>query len=213
MKVGTDGVLLGAAMTLRQTDRQLLDIGTGTGVISMLVACRLEEMGADWHLTAIDIDSESVEEAGLNFRESQWDCRMEARLVPLQKYDSVPDAGFDCIFSNPPFFDSSLTNPDEREKNARHNCTLSYRDICEFAATALSTSGRLSMILPSDTERTLLKTAVSYGLYPFRLARIKTSEKKKAARILAEFCRDVHTGLTEEEIPVNDNEYTTKFYL
>lgn len=211
MKIGTDGVLLGAAMTLKKEDRKLLDVGTGTGVVSMLAACRLDEAGADWRISALDTDPESVEEAALNFRESPWGGRMEARLLPLQEFG--PESKFDCIFSNPPYYDCSLTNPDEREKNARHSCTLSYRDICEFARAYLSTCGRLSLILPSELETILRRTAVSYGLYPFRTVRIRTAAGKKPARILAEFCKEAAGNVSEEEIHVKDNPYTNKFYL
>ena len=217
MKVGTDAVLLGAAMTLLPTDRRLLDIGTGTGVVALLAACRKAEAEEaakgtrEWKIEAIDIDAESAAEAELNFSESPWKEHLEARCAALQEY--TPDEPLDCIFSNPPFFDESLVNPDERERNARHTITLSYRDLCGFARTRLSPSGRLSAILPSDCELQLRRTAVSFSLYPFRIVRIRTGERKKVSRIIAEFGRTVNPPLEEEEILVRDNGYTEKFYL
>lgn len=236
MKVGTDAVLLGAAMTLLPSDRCLLDVGAGTGVIAMLAACRMAELVPEldsepilrtgtepnagtspesnrgsWFIKAIDIDGDSVAEAALNFAESPWKNHLDAECAALQKY--APKEPLDCIFSNPPFFDASLVNPSERESNARHTITLSYRDLCGFAQTHLSPSGRLSAILPSDCELQLRRTAVSYSLYPFRIIRIRTTERKKVSRIIAEFCRTVNPPLVEEEILVKDNIYTNKFYL
>lgn len=212
MKVGTDGVLLGSAMTLLPGDRSLLDVGTGTGVVSMLAACRLAENSRDsWHIDAIDIDPESVAEASLNFSESPWSGQLAAHCEALQKY--APQEPLDCIFSNPPYYDSSLLNPDRRESTARHTITLSYRDLCVFAQAHLSPSGRLSVILPSDCETLLRRTAVSFSLYPFRIVRIRTTARKPVSRIIAEFCRSVNPALAQEEILVNDNKYTDKFYL
>lgn len=214
MKVGTDGVLLGAAMTLLPTDRRLLDVGTGTGVIAMLAACRLAEFDGGFgprHIDAIDIDSESVAEASLNFSESAWNEQLAAHCVPLCEY--VPQEPLDCIFSNPPYYDASLSNPDERERNARHTITLSYRDLCVFAQEHLAPSGRLSVILPSDCETLLRRTAVSFSLYPFRIVRIRTAASKPVSRIIAEFSRSVNLEPVQEEIPVKANKYTDKFYL
>lgn len=220
MKIGTDAVLLGSAMTLLPSDHRLLDVGTGTGVIALLAACRLAELIPEsnqrtspeaWHINAIDIDGESAAEAALNFAESPWKEHLDVECVSLQQY--APKGPLDCIFSNPPFFDASLLNPSERESNARHTITLSYRDLCGFAQTHLSPSGRLSAILPYDCELLLRRTAVSHSLYPFRIIRIRTTERKKVSRIIAEFCRTVNPPLVEEEILVKDNVYTNKFYL
>lgn len=216
MKVGTDGVLLGAAMTLLPSDRTLLDVGTGTGVIALLAACRLAEYNGraglgDRHIDAIDIDPESVAEAAQNFSESAWSEQLSAHCESLQKF--APQQPLECIFSNPPYYDSSLLNPDRRECAARHTITLSYRDLCVFAQAHLSPSGRLSVILPSDCETLLRRTAVSFSLYPFRIVRIRTTARKPVSRIIAEFCRKVNPELVQEEILVSDNNYTDKFYL
>lgn len=185
LKVGTDAVLLGAAMTLRESDRFLLDIGTGTGVIALMVAQRLESSGP--FIEAIDIDADSADEASRNFAASPWCGSLRAANTALSDY--VPDRQFDCIFSNPPYYDNSLRNPDEREAVARHTDSLSSADIFAFASEHLTGEGRLSLILPADSEKTLMRTAASFGLFPFRILRIRTTAAKPFKRLIAEFSR------------------------
>lgn len=199
LKVGTDAVLLGAAMTLLPSDRTLLDVGTGTGVIALMAAQRLAVPSAPLacgsaitstglpDIIAIDIDGPSAAEASANFAASPWPGMLSARHCSLQ--DFAPDAPLDVIFSNPPFYDESLRNPDAREAAARHTCSLSYRDLCAFAARHLAPDGRLSLILPAECEAALLRTAVSFGLHPFRILRILTTAGKAPRRIVAGFSR------------------------
>ena len=207
LKVGTDAVLLGAAMTLLPSDRTLLDVGTGTGVIALMAAQRLAVPDSDGgsppitsprglfnatplrpvSIIAIDIDGPSAAEAAANFAASPWTGMLSARHCSLQ--DFAPDAPLDVIFSNPPFYDESLRNPDAREAAARHTCSLSYRDLCAFAARHLAPDGRLSLILPAECEAALLRTAASFGLHPFRILRILTTAGKAPRRIVAGFSR------------------------
>ena len=164
MKVNTDGVLLGGALTLLPSDRCLLDVGTGTGTIALMVAQRLCGMlnisqinKGIFNIQAIDSDIPSVTEAALNFNVSPWRENLAASHCPLESYE--PGLAFDLIFSNPPFFESSLKAPDPRRRSARHTGTLSYREILAFASRHLSPSGRVSLILPADCERELLMNA------------------------------------------------------
>ena len=214
LKVGTDAVLLGAAMTVESSDRLLLDIGTGTGVIALMAAQRCPEATIE----AIEIDAPSAAEAAQNFASSPWPCRLHAVCTPLQNYQ--PSGRFDLIFSNPPFYDNSLTNPDERETTARHTGSLSHADICAFAAAHLAPQGRLSIILPSGTERHILRVAASFGLFPFRIMRIKTTPAKAPKRIILELSRIrksvTETSLTLQDGPGRSEDYsslTKDFYL
>lgn len=214
LKVGTDAVLLGAAMTLRADDRNMLDIGTGTGVIALMAAQRHPYA----RIEAIDIDAASAAEAALNFSESPWAERLHAQHLPLSGFR--PDEPFDLVFSNPPYFDESLRNPDPRESEARHTQSLSYRDICAFCANHLSPQGRLALILPAETEKTLVRTAASFGLYLCRIVRIRTVERKPFKRIIAEFGRERKTAqecsLTLQKEGKRTLEYaslTEEFYL
>lgn len=219
LKVGTDAVLLGAAMTLDASERRLLDIGTGTGVIALMAAQRLAEYSdSEFHIDAIDIDAPSAQEAEENFSSSPWAEHLSCRHIALQHLGGT--SLYDHIFSNPPYFDSSLRNPDERESNARHTDALSYREICAFAAERLADGGRLSLILSADCEKMLVRTAASFGLFPFRLLDIRTTVRKPVKRLIAEFSREkrppVRSELVLQEGSARSEAYsnlTKDFYL
>lgn len=212
MKVNTDGVLLGAAVTLSGSEKRVLDVGTGTGTIALMLAQRLSDMGANARITGIDIDAPSAEEAGENFAASPWATILDARNVPLQQYDGGP---FDLIVSNPPYFDDSLQAPDARRNISRHSVegeSLSYRELVAFAAESLGPDGRLAMILPADVEKTLRRTAVSFGLYPSRILRVRTKVTKLPSRIIVEFGRAIATP-AEELLTIHEKERYSEEYL
>lgn len=200
-------------MTVTSADKNALDIGTGTGVIALMAAQRSEA-----EIDAIDIDGPSVMEASGNFKDSPWSSRLRARKADLRSFN--PDRKYDLVFSNPPYFEDSLKNPDARESVARHTDNLSYRDICAFASRHLLSEGRLSLILPAESEQPLLRTAASFGLYPFRILRIKTTPAKKPRREITEFSR-TRKEIIEEELTLQNGsersaEYsalTKDFYL
>lgn len=181
MKVNTDACLLGSAMTLLPSDRRLLDIGTGTGVIAMMAAQRLS--GQPFEITAIDIDTASCEEASSNFASSPWVSSLRCINVPLSAFR--PDGPFDLIFSNPPYFENSLKNPSARDAAARHSDSLSWRDILEFASG--TRSQRVSLVLPSSEEIPLRREAAAIGYTLFRIIRISSKPGKPCRRIIAEF--------------------------
>lgn len=118
MKVNTDAVLLGAATEVTPNDRDVLDIGTGTGVVALMIAQRLSEVSGNYHVQGIDIDAPSAEEASLNFRNSLWSGRLEAVHTSLGSF--ISDRCYDLIISNPPYYDNSLQAPDKRRNAARH---------------------------------------------------------------------------------------------
>lgn len=214
MKVNTDGVLLGALMTLRAADRNCLDVGTGTGTVALMAAQRLYDVGvSDARITAIDIDGPSAREAAVNFAGSPWPDMLEAKHLPLSGL-SGPDvpAAFDHIFSNPPYYDLSLQAPDMRRNAARHTDTLSYRELTAFAAEHLAADGILSMILPADSELWLLRHARMNGLQPVRIVRIRTVERKKPSRIVAEFSKR-HSGNCLEQLLtlMKDGSFTPEY--
>ena len=208
MKVNTDGVLLGASMTVKSSDRKLLDVGTGTGTIALMAAQRFfsavqddvalldkVEASQSMKIMAIDIDAISVEEASRNFSNSPWSESLNVRHTSLDEFsssiaESDSEERFDLIFSNPPYFDESLLAPEQRRCNARHTATgLSYRELLDFAADHLSDDGRISMVLPAETESALTRHARMNGLYLFRILRVRTVPRKNPTRIIAEFSR------------------------
>jgi tRNA1Val (adenine37-N6)-methyltransferase len=218
MKVNTDGVLLGAAMTILPSDRTMLDVGTGTGTIALMAAQRLSSVILNEvknpRIDAIDIDEASASEASANFINSPWNSILKAHHLPLEEFAASAETVYDLIFSNPPYFEDSLTAPDERKSTARHTSDgLSYRDIFEFAKDRLSENGRVSLVLPADQEAALTRYARMCGLYLFRILRVRTVPRKAPSRIIAEFSRTRCAELSEELLTIQDEGKYTHEYL
>ena len=210
MKVNTDGVLLGASMTIKPEDKRFLDIGTGTGTIALMAAQR---SCADAKVDAIDIDEPSASEAAANFANSPWSENMQAFNMSLDEFAKETLAMYDLIFSNPPYFEDSLTAPDERKSTARHTSDgLSYRDIFDFASERLVQSGRVSLVLPADQERELCRYARMSGFHLFRILRVRTVPRKAPTRIIAEFARE-RCDLPSDSILTiqNEGKYTQEY--
>ena len=222
MKVNTDGVLLGAAMTIREGDRFLLDIGTSTGTIALMAAQRVsgeEITGQAGNIDAIDIDEPSATEAAMNFANSPWAECLHAHNMSLDAFAAMDDGDegpvrkYDLIFSNPPYFEDSLTAPDERKSAARHTSDgLSYRDIFEFAKERLTDRGRVSLVLPVDQEAALCRYARMCGLHLFRILRVRTVPRKAPSRMIAEFSRQRCEVVKEELLTIqNEGQYTQEY--
>ena len=223
MKVNTDGVLLGAAMTIMPEDRCLLDIGTGTGTIALMAAQRVfggEIPGQAGRIDAIDIDEPSATEAAMNFANSPWTECLHAYNMSLDAFAVMDEMDgqprmqkYDLIFSNPPYFEDSLTAPDERKNTARHTSEgLSYRDIFEFAKERLTDSGRVSLVLPADQEAALCRYARMCGLHLFRSLRVRTVPRKAPSRMIAEFARHRCETVKEELLTIqNEGQYTQEY--
>lgn len=227
LKVGTDGVLLGALADIGRmsvspempegsTGRRLriLDIGTGTGVIALMLAQRCPEA----ELTGIDIDEHSPAEE--NFRNSPWPDRLRFVNKSLADFmDGDPDL-FDAIVSNPPYYDDSLPCPDADRSAARHTGSLSYREVITFANDFLSGGGTVSLILPKSEEQRCTRFAASFGLYPYRIWSIKTTPMKSPSRIVVDFSR-IKERPEHKELTIQDGdsytaeykELTKEFYL
>ena len=232
MKVNTDGVLLGASMTILPSDRTMLDVGTGTGTIALMAAQRLSSAILNSssailnsssvilnevknpRIDAIDIDEASASEASANFINSPWNSILKAHHLPLEEFAASAETVYDLIFSNPPYFEDSLTAPDERKSTARHTSDgLSYRDIFEFAKDRLSENGRVSLVLPADQEAALTRYARMCGLYLSRILRVRTVPRKAPSRIIAEFSRTRCAELSEELLTIQDEGKYTQEYL
>jgi tRNA1Val (adenine37-N6)-methyltransferase len=217
MKVNTDGVLLGALMTILPDDRMLLDIGTGTGTIALMAAQRLTGPG---FIHAIDIDEPSATEAAMNFRNSPWGGILQAHHASLDDFEAVlrnesesSEQMFDLIFSNPPYFDNALQAPEERRNAARHTSTgLSYREVLDFASRRLTENGRVAMVLPAAVELDLTRHARMNGLHLHKIARIRTVPRKAPKLIVAEFSRCRADVLQDSILTIqNEGQYTQEY--
>lgn len=221
MKVNTDGVLLGAAMTILQTDRRLLDVGTGTGTIALMAAQRVQreipdQVRDEVMIDAIDIDEPSATEAAANFSNSPWQAMLHAHNMSLDRFAADVERAevkYDLIFSNPPYFEDSMPAPDERKSTARHTSEgLSYRDIFEFAKDRLTGEGRVSLVLPSDQEAAVCRYARMCSLHLFRILHIRTVPRKAPSRVILEFSR-LRKATPEDTVMTiqNEGQYTQEY--
>ena len=214
MKVGTDGVLLGAWTNVNHS-QNLLDIGTGTGLIALMLAQRCPEAS----ITGIDIDAEAVKQAFENVQSSPWASRVEVTLQDICTFTT--DQRFDTIVSNPPYFINSLKCPNNQRNTARHTDTLDAEKLLCNVARLLSDNGRFSIILPAEQTDLLIQTACTQGLYPSRKTAVITRPGLPPKRILMEFQKTRKAFQTDEliielERHIYSEEYialTKEFYL
>lgn len=193
MKVGTDGVLLGA---WAEGGARILDIGSGTGLIALMMAQRFPDAVVD----GIDIDEMACEEAHGNVQGSPFADRVKIHHVRLQDYQELP---YDAIVSNPPFFVGSMKNPDERRTLARHSDSLPFADLFVGVKRLLKPDGIFSVIVPTEVEEKMVAECYVAGFRLVRSCSVKTVERKKPKRMLLAFCRDGKRTLVSEEHILN----------
>lgn len=179
MKVGTDGVLIGAWCRLPESGR-ILDVGTGTGLIAIMAAQRALQTS----VTAIDIDRECIAQARDNVAATSWSDRIEVVESSLQ--DFLPAERFDVIVSNPPYFEESLLPPDEGRMTARHTCSLPFGELVDGVLRLLADDGYFSLILPAaESERFL--SAAHGRLFLTRKCEVWTTPSSGVRRVMMEF--------------------------
>lgn len=204
MKVGTDGVLLGAWTRVQPFDRRVLDIGTGTGLLALMLAQRC----AGAHVTGIDIGD--VTQACENAAASPWAARVEMVQCPVQVFS--PAEPFDLIVSNPPYFVDSLTCSDAGRTTARHATELSFAELHAAVLRLLAPDGRFCLVLPpAEMERF---AADSHSLYPSRRTEVASTPSSGVKRILVEFVRTPQPALAAERLTIGTGvheQYTEEY--
>jgi tRNA1Val (adenine37-N6)-methyltransferase len=182
MKVGTDAVLLGA-WVIPNGSTNILDIGTGTGIIALMLAQK-----SNAAIVAIDIDKDSTEQAKLNVAESSYASQIQVEHISFQDLTSGSTQKFDLIVSNPPFFVDSLKSTNDGRTMARHNDLLSFEDLLSGVKKLLNEKGKFCLILPKNEALLFRDLAKSKGLYLSKLMRIRTRpEKDSEKRHLMQF--------------------------
>ena len=225
MKVGTDGTLLGA---WARGGQRVLDIGTGTGLIALMMAQRCPEA----LVTAVDIDADAVRQARENVAKSSFAERITVVEGDINTL-TIPNSGnhishlspliyhFDAIVCNPPYFNDSLTCPDEQRTTARHTTTLTYRELMAAVARFLSDDGEFSVVIPFDCKARLEAEAALAGLSKTRECSIRTTPRKAPRRFLLAFRKhpvavETTEGVLETEPGQRSDWYhalTNDFYL
>ena len=180
MKVGTDGVLLGA---WAQGGCRILDIGSGTGLISLMMAQRFPEA----EVVGIDMDADACGQARENVMASPFRDRVEIECCRLQDFGAA--GVFDAIVSNPPFFVDSLKNPDSKRTMARHTDSLPFRDLFAGVKRLLSDDGIFSAIVPVEVVEQFVAESCILGFYLIRKCGVKTVERKQPKRFMLSFAK------------------------
>ena len=190
MKVGTDGVLLGAWAPLGS---RILDVGTGSGLIARMLMQRCPEAEVE----GIDIDEAAVAQAKEN--------GVRAFQARLQDWKSDIGDCYDLIVSNPPYFQNSLKNPDRGRELARHTDSLGYEELIAHSARLLKEEGQLALILPDEAEEEIRNLAARYSLFPTHITRVYSKETKPARRVILAFSRkNSIVGLIEDSLVLED---------
>lgn len=204
MKVGTDGVLLGA---WAHGGSCILDIGTGTGVVALMMAQRFPAA----HVTAVDIDGGAVLQAQQNITASPFADRMRVLQERVQDHQGA----YDAVVCNPPFFIGSMQAPDRQRNVARHTTMLTYTELMQAAWRLMDADGELSVIVPFDYRQRMADEATFVGFFPSRVCAVSTSERKPAKRYLLAFQK--HPCLCEQQhLTIGSDAYralTGDFYL
>jgi tRNA1Val (adenine37-N6)-methyltransferase len=183
MKIGTDGVLLGAWVSLEKKPQSILDIGAGTGILSLQLAqrCFAET------LEAIEIDGDAFEQCVLNFENSPWGDRLFCFHASAQEFAAEIEEEYDLIISNPPFYSDTYKSEDNQRNTARFTDTLPFKDLVIFAYQFLSEKGIFALILPRKEEENFITLASEVGLFPKRICRVKGNLTSEVKRSLLEF--------------------------
>lgn len=182
-KVGTDGVLLGACAELYGAQR-ILDVGTGTGLIAIMVAQRSEAK-----IVALEPEINSFNEACENAAGSKWSDRISILNTGIQNYRPVDNLLYDIIITNPPYFKNSLRNPDTRKSLTRHDDSLSSSELLEGTTRLLSDSGSLQLILPYTEGTLFIAEASTYELFCNRIIKVKPKPSGEIIRLIMKFER------------------------
>jgi len=182
MKVGIDGVLLGSWASVEDA-KQILDVGTGTGLIALMLAQR----NASAVLCGIDVDKGAVLQARENIQSSPWNDRVNVQEISLQQFAETSEQRFDLIVSNPPYFVNSTKTPLESRTTARHADTLTHEELIENAMKLLNPAGRVCIILPLNEGMQCVDFAESKGLFCTKQVTVFPKPTAAAKRLLLEF--------------------------
>ena len=188
MKVGTDGVLIGA---WAKGGNNILDIGTGTGIVAMMMAQRFPLS----EICALDIDADACLQAAENIEAAHFSDRITICNTALQQHNGL----YDAIVSNPPYFENSLKAPDDKRSMARHTDTLPVKELFAGVSRMLSADGTFSVIIPFEMLGRYEEEAAMSGLFLSQLCNIRTVARKPVRRCMAQFCKSRPETLNVEE--------------
>lgn len=210
MKVGTDGVLLGAWASLEHQPFSILDIGTGTGLISLMMAQRSTAELID----ALEIDEDAYEQAVENFENSNWGDRLFCYHAAFDEFveEMQDEEKYDLIISNPPFYSASHSSGDTQRDQARFSEALPFEELLEGVSLLLSENGKFTVIIPASEEEHFRNIAKEFRLHPQRITRVKGNPKSVVKRSLMELSF-LSTKPAEDELIIETirHQYTSEY--
>ena len=208
MKIGTDGVLLGAWTPLINNPNAILDIGAGTGVLSLMLAQRSTAEQID----AIEIDEDAYEQCVENFETSPWGDRLFCFHAGLDEFVDDPEDKYDLIISNPPFYAEDFKTDDSQRDMARFQDAMPFEELIEAAALLLSDNGIFSVIIPFKEEAKFVSMCKELDLFPLQITRVKGTPTSDIKRSLLAFTRIEQTPLIDElTIEISRHQYTPEY--
>ncbi len=209
MKVGTDGVLLGAWVEADQA-QYILDIGTGTGLIAIMLAQR----NAQAHIHGLDIDEEACRQAAENMARSPWHNRLKAIHQSVQDYARQSELTYDLLVSNPPFFTGGVLSESAHRSQVRHTVKLPHGDLLRTARQLLAPQGVFAVVLPLLEGLRFIELARDYRLYCERMTEVRTKPSKPVSRLLLQFTPFIPDTMRKEALVLqqeNDNSRTAEY--
>ena len=209
MKIGTDGVLLGAWTPISNNPFSILDIGTGTGIIALMLAQRSNAGQID----ALEIDEEAYEQSVDNFENSPWSDRLFCFHAGLDEFVDEPEDEYDLIVSNPPFYTEDYKTENEQRDLARFQDAMPFNDLIEAADLLLSENGIFAVIIPYKEEHNFLAIAKDYELYPMKITRVKGIATTEIKRSLLAFSRKetIDFQIDELIIEISRHQYASEY--
>jgi tRNA1Val (adenine37-N6)-methyltransferase len=196
MKIGTDGVLLGSWTPLANNPFSILDIGTGTGIIALMLSQRSNAQQID----ALEIDEDAYEQAVDNFENSPWSDRLFCFHAGLDEFIEEPEDEYDLIVSNPPFYTEDYKTENDQRDLARFADAMPFEDLVKAADLLLSENGILAVIIPYKEEDNFIALAKEYELYPTKITRVKGTPTTEIKRSLLAFSRNENTIILTDEL-------------
>jgi len=208
MKIGTDGVLLGAWTTLKKNPETILDIGAGTGLIALMLAQR---SGAET-IDALEIDEDAYEQCVENFEASPWGDRLFCYHAGLDEFLDEMEDQYDLIVSNPPFYAEEVPSGNAARDVARQNQSLPFEELIDGVSKLLAPSGIFSTIIPYKEEALFMELALKAGLYSQRITRVKGNSSSETKRSLFQFSFNKKDVLKDElTLEIERHHYTPEY--
>lgn len=211
MKVGTDGVLLGAWTSLEHAPDSVLDVGSGTGVISLMIAQRTK----DTQIDAIEINEKACQECIQNFENSSWNDRLFCYHASFEDFvqEMMGEQTYDLIISNPPFYTTNYKTTDENKNKARFEDALPFSELLQGVSGLLSEKGVFSVIIPHSEEKIFIDLANKHQLFPQKITHVKGTPNSSIKRSLIAFSQYQKNSCITDTliIEVARHQYTNQY--